>query len=137
VADPDYVDPTGEKIQFSTLEIADGAITKVGGTGTISGWHHVEIPYTDGMFVSTLWGNESGNYCAMVVKNPDGSYTKPIYTVGTEEISTNSTLNKNCTATLTGFESGSVVYVNFSIKNVTTEVMDNSGYLYYIPGGEI
>lgn len=128
---------TGQKIQFSSLEIedkfmkADGTLVELGST------YHVQLPYTEGMFIST-GSNASWNkatYPAMVVFDGE-MYTIPDYTVSDKgTVTVGGKLPTQITATLTGFPNTAVVYVSFLAGGLGA-TLDNAGIYYYIPGGE-
>ena len=113
-----------------------GKIVSLGGT------YHVQIPYTEGMFIST-GSNANWNqtaYPAMVVLD-NGEYTIPEYTVS--DALTGSVGGKyptQMTGTLTGYSETAIVYVSFlagGTKGQGLETnMDKADIYYYIPGGE-
>lgn len=133
--EPD-IPQTGGKIQFSTLERTAGGFKADGSTHELGGTYHVTIPYSEGMTIRTLW-NISWNkntYPAILVKT-NGTYSTPTYTEIDASLSIGGKVPKKVEATLTGCAEGSTVIVQMLIGNATTVKMDESDYLYYIPGG--
>lgn len=133
---------TGGNVQLSTLEITDGLFKADGTITSLGGTYHVQIPYTEGMFISTgsnkAWNQT--NYPAMVVLD-NGEYTIPKYTVSDAGvIGVGGKYPTQMTCTLRGYSETAIVYVSFlagGTKGSTLETnMDNAGIFYYIPGGE-
>lgn len=135
---------TGQKIQFSTLERTSGGIKADGTAHTLGGTYYVEIPYTDGMVIRTLWngGWSAATYPPILVKTGD------VYTPHSVEYVLKDNGNKESmsvggkhpnlveSTTLTGYGDGSTVIVGMLIGDADESKMDSTDYLYYIPGGE-
>lgn len=135
---------SGEKIQFSTLELNNGSIKAGGDVASGASERYVTVPYTEGMFIKTLWnaGWSMTTYPAIQVVSGD-VYETPAYNVLYQEdgvtkqtYSIGGKLPNIVEATLTGYAASSSVIVNMLIGNASTTDMDNSDCLYYIPGGE-
>lgn len=125
------------KIPLSTATVVDGSCVKRDGSVvTVSAKaHYCEIPYTDGMFVSTgvnsSWA--AGSYVPLIV-NENGTYSVPAYTSGTAIEGMSSQGSPYLyTATLTGYAEGTVVIVNMTYSDISA--MESSGAYYYIPSG--
>lgn len=132
----------GQKIQFSTLEITDGLMKSDGTIVSLDATYHVQIPYTEGMFISTginaSWNTT--NYPTLVVLD-GGTYTTPERTATDASVGgVGGKYPAQFTFTLTGFSDTAIVYVSFlaggAIGGSLESNMDNAGIYYYIPGGE-
>ena len=134
---------TGEPIQLSTLARTAGLMCATGTVSNLGNTYHVEIPYTEGMFVSTgsnsAWVNVDANNVPIVVLD-GGNYSVPTLTWGEGSKSVGGKYATQCTATLSGYSDSTVVYVSFlagGTEGTTLETnMDKAGLYYYIPGGE-
>lgn len=133
--EPD-IPQTGGKIQFSTLERTAGGFKVDGTAHTLGGTYHVTIPYSEGMTIRTVW-NANWNkdtYPAILVKT-NGTYSIPTYTFTDGIISIGGKLPNGIDVTLTGYAEGSTVIVQMLIGHADTDDMNETDYLYYIPGG--
>ena len=133
---------TGQKIQFSTLERTAGGIKADGTAHTLGGTFYITIPYSEGMYIRTLYGSwDVSTYPAILVLT-DGVYSTPAYNNGVTDNdgSTNESIGGktpyHVDATLTGYAAGSSVIVNMLIGSATGTQMDNRDWTYYIPRGE-
>lgn len=132
---------TGEKVQFSTLEITDGMMGPSGSIIGIGSTYHVTVPYTEGMIVSTgvnsSWVEK--DYPGVVVLD-NGTYTVVYRETAGTSVSVGGKYATPCTYTVSGFSADAVVYVSFlagGTEGSTLETyMDKAGFYYYIPGGE-
>ena len=134
-------EPGDQKIQLSTLPRTDGFKKADGTVAALASTYHVQIPYTDGMFISTgtnaTWKKE--DYPCIVVLD-GGTYTIPDYTAVGSSIGVGGKYPTQFTCTLTGFSSTASVYVSFLAGfkegvNILEENMDGADIYYYIPGG--
>lgn len=133
-----------EKIQFTTLDIVANTLKhKNGNAATVSKGNYIAIPYSNGMQISTL--QSSGwiaNYPPFIVETA-GAYSVPEYTTGESHNLYAPTggmliMGVHYTVTLSGYEVGTIVYVNMIAdlsKDAMTDVMDTSDKYWYIPGG--
>ena len=126
----------GQKIQFSTLELTPGGFKADGTAHMLDNTYHVTIPYSEGMQIRTLWSASwnKGTYPAMLVVT-DGVYNTPEYTVGATHTQ-GGKVPSEVDATLTGYAAGASVIVGMLIGDTSASKMDETDYLYYIPGGE-
>lgn len=123
------------KVQLSSFDMVDGLLKKDGETvyaGAASSYH-VEIPYIDGMFISTgtnkSWVN---NYPPFIVDD-NGTIYVPEYTMG-DAFTIGNTIPYLFTTTLSGFSKNAKVYVNILAAgsgNVTVQEAMNSYDKYY------
>lgn len=142
---------TGGKVQFSTLELTSGGIKADGTAHTLGGTYYAVIPYTDGMYIRTLWNTgwaaktyppvlveTNGNYTPVTnfnIQYDDDGTTKQICAIGSK-------MPHMVDMTLSGYPAGSRITVNMLIGNAYGDdsykglSMDDSDWLYYIPGGE-
>ena len=136
VAAAESGETAGQKIRFSTLELVPGGYKSDGTAHVLGSTYHVTIPYTEGMVIRTLWNGswDQGTYPAMLAA-ADGTYYTPEYTVG-ETMSMGGKVPSRIDAVLTGYPAGSSVIVGMLIGSTNAAAMDNTDYLYYIPGGE-
>lgn len=136
---------TGQKIQLSTLVRTDGGIKSDGTAHTLGNTHYAEVPYSEGMYIRTIWKNgwAAATYPAILVVS-GGVYSKPDYSYMTNDDGSLKTdgvattaLGNIAEATLTGFAAGSTVIINMLYPNGSSDSeLDATDLLYYIPGGE-
>lgn len=133
--EPD-IPQVGGKIQYSTLERTACGFKADGSAHTLAGTYHVTIPYSEGMTIRTFWntGWSEKTYPAILVET-NGTYSAPTYTSQDTNTNIGGKLSDKIDATLTGYTEGSTVIVQMLIGDATAEQMNNSDYLYYIPGG--
>ena len=130
----------GEKVQFTTLPYIAGTLKKKDGTTTnIAYGNYVEIPYTDGMKVSTgMNPGWVGNYPPFAVQDGD-TYTVVEHDVGAGYNLVGSLFGKLYTTTLSGYSENAKVFVNFYVNTENADqlvAMDELDGFWYIPGGE-
>ena len=128
---------TTGKIQLAAMPIVDGALIKKDGSVVSIGdnAHYTEIPYTDGMVVSTAHNSSwVSGYPPFVVVNRDGTCAVPEYIKSETTVTCGQNVwSYQYTATLTGYDAGKV-FVNMQYKpGFDTTSVDA---FYYIPGGE-
>lgn len=136
---------TGQKIQLSTLERTEGGIKADGTAHTLSNTYHAVIPYTEGMYIRTIWKNVwvAATYPPILVVAGD-TYSIPDYAYMVDENGefktaglTTATTGNIAEATLSGYATDSNVIINMLLlDSATDEELDNTDSLYYIPGGE-
>ena len=134
-----------QKIQFSTLEREAGAFKSDGTIApSVRNTYHIEIPYTEGMQVYTMWKNGWDNSFSPINIRTGSTITRPTYEYRKDDqgnfIYTNSpgsvSLNNYVSAILTGYEAGSTVVINMFVgSDATTQQMDDTDSLYYVEGG--
>lgn len=133
----------GQKIQFSTLELTPGGFKGDGTSHELSSTYHVVIPYTEGMQIRTLWNGawNAGTYPAILVLH-NGTYTAVPAEYALNDDGSKKTMTVEgkvpnlASATLTGYAAGSDIIVGMLIGTTDATTMDETDYLYYIPGGE-
>ena len=130
----------GEKVQFTTLPYIAGTLKKKDGTTTnIAYGNYVEIPYTDGMKVSTgMNSGWVGNYPPFAVQDGD-TYTVVEHDVGDVYNLAGVLVGKLYTTTLSGYSENAKVFVNFYANTENADqfaAMDELDGFWYIPGGE-
>lgn len=114
---------TTVRVLFSTLTLNNTVMKKDGTTASLNKGHHVELPYYDGMNVSTLQNSAwKANYPPFIVYD-NGSYIEPAYT-------TESDVANHFTATLTGYTNNAVIYANVYLISGTTPPDDTCYYEY-------
>ena len=136
---------TGQKIQLSALVRTDGGIKADGTAHTLSNTHNAEVPYSEGMYIRTIWKNgwAAATYPAILVVS-SGVYSKPDYSYMTNDDGSlkidgvaTTALGNIAEATLTGFAAGSTVIINMLYPDGSSDsALDATDLLYYIPGGE-
>lgn len=136
---------TDGKIQYSTLERTEGGIKGDGTAHTLSNTYHAVIPYTEGMYIRTIWKRawSAATYPPILVVAGD-TYSIPDYAYMTDEngefktagLSTG-TLGNIAEATLSGYATDSNVIINMLLLgSATDEQLNGLDSLYYIPGGD-
>lgn len=121
------------KTQLSSLGMVDGLMKKDAKTVyTVASGYHVEVPYIDGMTISTC-SNAAwiANYPPFIVRDND-VVTIPDHTTGNGTAA--NTPGTNYITTLTGFSASAKVYVNIyatGVGNVTVQEAMNSADSYY------
>lgn len=133
---------TGQKIRFSALELTPGGIKADGTAHDLGGTYYVTAPYSEGMYIRTLYGSWNKNTYPAILVNTNSVYSIPDYNspvkdengVQTENIG--GKLPNHVDATLTGYADGSSVIVGMLIGSADAAEMDSCNWLYYIPGGE-
>lgn len=133
---------TGGKIQYSTLNLTAGGFKADGTTHTLGSTYHVTIPYSEGMYIRTLYGSWAVTTYPAIIVVTDGVYSLPTYNNkvadenGNTAITIGGKIGNHVDATLTGYSAGSTVIVQMLTGSTAAEDMDDSDWLYYIPGGE-
>lgn len=132
----------GEKVQFSTLEKSAGMMGPSGTIISLGSTYHVQLPYTDGMVVSTgtnvSW--DTTKFPPMVVYD-NGDYSLPDFESTDKTSSIESKYATQFLATITGYSESAVVYATFLVGGTITDsailqAMDDADMFYYIPGGD-
>lgn len=134
------------KIQLSTLPYVTSMLCKKDGTKlALNDGNYVEVPYTEGMLISTVtntgWVN---NYPPFVVLD-NGVYSVPEYTTGEPVIVYAPSnygiisIGTNYTHSFYGCTDSAKVFVNFILDTSHAEAiegMNATEAYWYIPGGE-
>jgi hypothetical protein len=127
-----------EKVQLSSLETTDGFIKADGTVASLTKTHHVTVPYTDGMQISTASNGswDTATYPPVVVFD-GGTYSAPAVTKADGTVSVGNAIVTQFTTTLQGYSADAIVYVSFMIGTDATikDKMDKANIYYYIPGG--
>lgn len=130
----------GQKIQFSTLEINSGMMGPTGSIVGLGSTYHVQLPYSDGMQIST-GSNQSWDKAKFppIVVYDNGTYTLPETTNVGSPTSVGGKYSTQMLATLTGYTENAVVYASFlaggTLGSGLETNMDNADMFYYITGG--
>ena len=119
------------KVNLATLELTKGVTNKSGTLNTnLPECYTVEIPYIDGMQIST--GMNSGwirNYPPFIVQD-NGSYTVPEYTTG-DAFSVPNATPKEYTCVLSGYSTSAKVYVNLYVGAATIAQIEEADKYWY------